>query len=421
VVKKKLFWVGDAGCTTGFAGVTHNVLDRIWERWDVGVLGINYRGDPHEFPYKLYPAGRDGDVMGFKRFRQLVRRARPDVIFIHQDPWWICAYLESLAEALAEMRTSDDAEERAYERPKVVGYMPVDTKGEIRQSQAEALSVLDFALFYTQFAVEEAKAAGLRCPAGAAYLGVDPEFFSPVPRGPARERTGLTASVGEGFLVGNVNRNQFRKRLDLTVRVFAEWQERFPHPDAFLYMHTNRIEQGGWNLRTLADYYGLGERLFYPTTIDGWDGADAYLMSSVYSSFDVQITTTLGEGWGLTQLEGLACGVPQVAPNWSALGEWMTHGSVLIPCRDTLALTGLESNGIGGVVDTRQMAGVLERLYRDRKMVRHLGEEGRDYARSDKFSWALTAAICEQVLLRVTAGADGPAVLAPGEAEARPQ
>ncbi len=42
MTKPKLLWVGDATVATGFAKVTHNVLDVLKEHWDVSVLGLNY-------------------------------------------------------------------------------------------------------------------------------------------------------------------------------------------------------------------------------------------------------------------------------------------------------------------------------------------------------------------------------------------
>jgi len=44
---KKLLWIGDAACDSGFSNVTHSVLSFLHNSWDVSVLGVNYRGDPH--------------------------------------------------------------------------------------------------------------------------------------------------------------------------------------------------------------------------------------------------------------------------------------------------------------------------------------------------------------------------------------
>src|SRR3569623_1446521 len=67
-VKGRLLWVGDAGAATGFATVTHSVLEQLHPAWDVIVSGVNYDGAPHSFPYAIMPACHGGDMWGMDRF-----------------------------------------------------------------------------------------------------------------------------------------------------------------------------------------------------------------------------------------------------------------------------------------------------------------------------------------------------------------
>ena len=48
--KPRLLWIGDALVPTGFATVTHAVLNHLQHEWDVVVSGINYDGSEHELP-----------------------------------------------------------------------------------------------------------------------------------------------------------------------------------------------------------------------------------------------------------------------------------------------------------------------------------------------------------------------------------
>jgi len=66
--KKKLLWVGDAGCPSGFGLATHKILDVVRHKYDVTVLGLNYRGDPHGYPYEIWAASAEGDTFGIGRF-----------------------------------------------------------------------------------------------------------------------------------------------------------------------------------------------------------------------------------------------------------------------------------------------------------------------------------------------------------------
>jgi len=58
--KIKILFYGDAPpCATGFATVARNVLMGLHNtgRYDIKILGINYWGDPHEFPFPIWPTG----------------------------------------------------------------------------------------------------------------------------------------------------------------------------------------------------------------------------------------------------------------------------------------------------------------------------------------------------------------------------
>ena len=52
----KVLWYGDACSNTGFGRVTTSVLEHLQKEHEVEVIGINYNGDPHDLPYKIYPA-----------------------------------------------------------------------------------------------------------------------------------------------------------------------------------------------------------------------------------------------------------------------------------------------------------------------------------------------------------------------------
>lgn len=84
--KLKLLSIADAVAHTGFAQVNHAILDEIYREWDVSVLGINYMGDPHPYPYGVFPASLGGDVYGFNRLPALLDGLQPDVVFIINDP-----------------------------------------------------------------------------------------------------------------------------------------------------------------------------------------------------------------------------------------------------------------------------------------------------------------------------------------------
>src|SRR5690606_19600582 len=99
------------------------------------------------------------------------------------------------------------------------------------------------------------------------------------------------------------------------------------------------------------------------------------------------VSTTLGEGWGLTTMEGMACGVPQIVPEWSALAEWPRGGVRYVPVT-SYAAAAQQLNTIGGVADAAGFVAALEQLYRDDLAREALGRRGRELVSRSEFRWS---------------------------------
>lgn len=393
---RKLLWIGDAVVATGFARCTHNVLAEMGKTWDVTVLGLNYLGDPHRLPYPVIPCWPGGDAFGLGRLEKLVGDLKPDVVVVQNDPWNIPAYLKLLPPGAH-----------------VVASMPVDGKNcrlgfdldQLRETKVPHAK-LELAVFWTEFGLREARAGGFVGHAAVVPLGVDLDLYKPVDRKTARANVGVE-QLGDAFIVGNVNRNQPRKRLDLTIRAFAEWVQTQQVDDAYLFLHVAPTGEQECDVQQLMSYYGFTKDLkrLILSVPDMGHGVDERALSSLYSSFDVQLSTTQGEGWGLTTMEGMACGVPQVVPDYSALGEWAKEAAMLVPCIAGGALTP-RANVLGGVPDVGQAALCLDRLYRDKSLRGRLRQRGLALVARPEYRWAsvgraFAAAVEEHVAWKV--------------------
>lgn len=370
----RVLWCGDAVMSTGFARCTHAVCDHLHEQGhEVHVLGINYFGDPHKYPYPIYvcrqPFDGGEDAWGVSRLPYLVARLKPDVIVLLNDPWNIELYLDELAKLPGPC-------------PPVVAWLAVDA----RNQEGEPLNRLAHVVTWTQFATDELVRGGYTGPSDIVPLGVDTKLLYPVERSAAREKCmpGLDADTREKFfVVGVVGRNQVRKRLDLAIESFARWIHEGGDlaASAMLYLHVGPTKDSGVDIHSLCAYYKLEGRVFISNPVLG-HGLDDSLMRYVYSCLDVCLTTTQGEGWGLTTLEAMACGVLNAAPNFAALsrqGGWVTNDSLIsIPASVNVMTAPLNGNlhTIGAVptagavvsalrrarlMDPAERAGIIER------------------------------------------------------------
>ncbi len=405
---KSLLWVGDAGCPSGYGLATHKILETLHKHFKVTVLGINYNGDPHEYPYKMYCASPGGDAFGVGRLVWACDIAKPDVIVLQNDPWNIPRYIQALKQRTADYNCE-------YADVPVVGHLAVDGKN-VTGSWIKDLTT---AVFWTEFAAREARAGGFEKPSAVIPLGVDLKDYYPVERIEARMRR-LPPSLDDAFIVGNVNRNQPRKRWDLTVRYFAMFIKGLKggetdeviratptvREDAFLYLHTAPTGDVGPYVRALAKYYGgkeLADRLILQEP-PAFYGASIDEMRDTYNCFDVQISTTQGEGFGLTTFEGMACGVPQIVPDWSALGELTKGAARLVPCTSTAIGPPFVANVIGGVADEREFIAALEMMYQGKSARTPWLEAGLNKVRESRFDWSVIGERWVNVLELVLAG-----------------
>ena len=393
----KLLIVADAVAPTGFAKVNHSICNYLIHKWDIHVLGLNYRGDPHQYPYPIYPSdlGGRGGRYGEYRLPELMQKLQPDVVLMINDPWVITQYFKVIGEAVAAKQLSEDL----VKRVPLVAYIPIDSENV---SRANMLNQLDLAIFYTKFGYAECKKYGYTKPATVIPHGIDLRYYKPIGTEEARKRLGIAKGMPEGaFVFGNVNRNQPRKRQDLTLMYFKRWLEEYkPDRDVYLYFHC-AIDDIGYDLEQLTAYFGLGKHVLVPDrSLTVWNGIKEEHMHLIYNSIDVQISTTLGEGWSLCNMEGMACGVPQIVPDYSALGEWARGAARLVPCTSLCVAPG-NINTVGGIADEEIFVKEMQLMYENKELREEYSRRGLELVRKEEYRWANIAAQFDTVLQKI--------------------
>lgn len=381
--RPRLLWVGDATVPTGFATVTHALADRLHSSWNVLVSGINCEKPSSRYAYPVVPARQKDDMWGIDSFRELCDEYRPDVVVINNDWWNVARFLE------VDVKVP------------IVAYMPVDG-ANIDPEDARILNRLSAAIWYTDFGWKEARASGYH---GKRYIvphGVTKPVTSRLAPDVARARFGMNVPKG-AFVVGNINRNQPRKRLDLTIDYFAAWIRENRIDDAWLCLHCSHSEEG-WDLKKLARYHGVADRLVLTEGSGVIGSVDRDELDLIYQCFDVQVTTTSGEGWGLTTMEGMSHGIPQIVPDWAALGEW-PDAVLKVPCDMRIAHPGI--NTIGALPAKAPFIGAIDQLYQSSSQRKQLGAEGLAWVSRREFDWDSVSAEFQRILSKVAANKPG--------------
>lgn len=358
----KVLWVGDSPTvSTGFAKCTRFACEALHSAGhEITVLGINEFGDPHSYPYPIYPAiqplDHGHDPFGVSRLPSMIARIKPDLVVLLNDPWNVPAYFEQIDAAIEQGLSADLV-------PPIIGWLAVDS----RNQRGADCNRLAHVIVWTEFAGEELVRGGYEGVYSIVPLGVDLSIFNPRDKAESRAKTcpAHIASNPDSFIVGVVGRNQPRKRLDLTIEYFAEFLSRTGADNAYLYLHVSPTGERGCNIKSLVKYYGLTGKVILSSPVAGF-GIYEEQMPALYSSFDVYLSTSQGEGFGLPALEAAACGVPIVVPDCGGFSSWIPDGSAIkVHCSGAALTAPLNSYPytIGGIPDRAATVEALSRLY----------------------------------------------------------
>ena len=363
----RLLAVGRGPPASGYARVLDSLLGALTRAYEVTLFSVAEYGSPvpREFPVR----GNElmGDVYGREQLPGLLRAVDPDVVLLHGDADLFSIHADAV-----------DSYRRERPHARAVVYCPIDWP-TLPRPVAAALARADAVALYTEFGrgVLERSLRELGLPQPALDViphPVDTGAFASLPG--ARRRL-LGPGREDAFVVLNANRNIRRKRLDLTLRGFAEFAG--DRPGALLYVHAGPGDFG-FDLPGLARELGIEDRMVVTPHEGRRPRVSDERLNLVYNACDAGLNTADAEGFGLVAFEHAATGAPQVVPD---------HGPAAELWRDSALLAANEPSAV---------AAALGRLHDDPRLRADLGRRGRDLASSPRFALDAVAARFEQLL-----------------------
>jgi glycosyltransferase involved in cell wall biosynthesis len=404
VAKPKLFvWCDSPTVPTGFGIVAKNLLRDAHKDFDVNILGINEfgRNKYDQSKWFIYPV--DGmDPLGFKRIKDILTDLQPDLIWLFQDIFHIQSILPPVKEVCPKIP--------------IIIYFPVDgTPFNTDWQLSFAPGIVQTHVTYSQFGVDAIyerfpmlkEEIDKKIVIKTLYHGCDLDTFkllSKQQRRDVRKRLGWK----DKFVAININRFQPRKILPLTMRAFSLvihgykkckcgnfyltekkkcdlngcgpeqiLQEVAPKEDILLYLHCNTMERTMGPpkanvLQAHAINAGFGDQdikhhrlQFIENRNIIKDPFSEEALCEFYNAADINITTTLGEGWGLSLSEAAACGTRSIAPRNSAIPEVLAGTNSRLIKNIAHMNMGLDSGHLRPLVSVPRFVEAIEAEYKE--------------------------------------------------------
>jgi D-inositol-3-phosphate glycosyltransferase len=337
--KPRILVIAQGVKPTGFARVAESIMLRLHRDFDFYHFAMNWTGRPPRRPWTILPNTILGDPYGETQIPALLGRVRPDVVLTIHDYWLYSVHQENL------------------KHHKTIVYCPVD--GPLsRPGALDSLRAADRVVAYSGFGkvqllrtlgaagtspdipvighiIETAAFRTLLPQAGSADRGTCDNLHQPGcrhNREAARSRLfPEDRELADCFIVLNANRNNIRKRLDITLEAFSLFASGKP-ANVRLYLHAGIKPRSLPNYATYRKLRESGRILHTDATKAEFPDVSDRHLNLIYNACDVGLNTASAEAWGLVTFEHAATGAAQVLPGHPTCREsWHRAGAFVCP------------------------------------------------------------------------------------------
>jgi glycosyltransferase involved in cell wall biosynthesis len=334
------------------------------------------------------------DPFGTQSTFDYINSWKPDVVYNSNDYFTIIPLLGR-------------KKEMSYQNSKYVNYGVIDGPGSALAFK-DVINQIDIPVVPSQYGFKQIEEFTNK----AFYIphGVDLNIYKPLDKLKAKELFGLQ----DKFVFGAVNRNVWRKHYPLLLKAFSRLKFKHNLKDITLFIVTDPRDQYGHDINSWAkllnlsfgnDIHTYTDIMYHPMFVNSIVNLTDEQLNTVYNTFDVYISASMSEGFGLPTLESQAAGVPSILCDHSANTELVKdHGWLYSTLKN---LDGSEAEIYPNTVNatyTYPMPDIvdLERCmldaYNNRDKLDKFSEDSYEFA--IKYKWEDVLPLWDEVLKR---------------------
>ncbi|MGH2612482.1 MAG: glycosyltransferase family 4 protein, partial [Rhabdochlamydiaceae bacterium] len=336
---KLLIWGDSPLASTGFGNINKlllNQLKKLDPNLDITVLGINSQGNWYDFekyPYKIYPTYWNGngildtkDIIGYTRLLAVLSgvdnqiKENFDTLLVNLDVYMFDNLINGQPFINLLKQICPHAIKKIIYCPLDADYLP--------KSWIENLKFFDTVVVPSNWARKVIKMYDRELfeKTTVIYHGFDTNEISSLP---LEQKEQLKKGLGaEGkFVIGYVARNNWRKDIFRTIKIFSQFHSKYP--DSFLYLHMKEKDEANimtsFDIASIAQKEGLYKFRDWatPEDFDPGVGIPRDQMKYIYNALDIHLSTSMAEGFGMPLIESMLSGTLTLSPNNTTIPELM--------------------------------------------------------------------------------------------------
>lgn len=390
--RKRILWVSEYNWNTGFSRVSENLIKHLKHEFDITVLDIyrNIQKPQREDGIEIIGKLTDADTSCTERIKSIYWLF--DAIFILNDVWNIYAMLNEL-QAVEGL-------------PRIVIYFPVDAR-EHNPKWYSLFDMVSVPVTYTEFAKGVVLEAISFLPVELKSKieqsltiiphGIDHSTYFEIPDKKELRRQFFRSDMfTDDFIFLNANRNQPRKRLDITMRAFTMLLKQYQGDRQLrLLMHSGNTDCS-IDIGELATRYGIGKHVIRTSEGRGRPQVSEKGLNMIYNVCDAGLNTSIGEGWGLTNVEHAVTGAVQLVPRHSACIELFQDCGLLVDCEFEIMMD--EIMTMGAVPSVTSMCKAMQIVVNDKELANYLKNKSLNKFSHPMYSWENLSNIWMRIL-----------------------